>query len=176
MQNSSPPAAHTLLSPCSLSLCPHPNVPLSVCPPYSRPNVPHLRVPSVPMAPSALTAQQPIDEHSWEWGFLQRTRRAVSAGRGERRGVGRGRTHSPQHQRGRTCRSRSMECSEVSGRLESAEWSFPRSPKGTTPAESKGMGAGPCPALSPHCPVPGNAPLSGGVPVPRGKGSRLSEV
>lgn len=87
MQNSSPPAAHTLLSPCSLSLCPHPNVPLSVCPPYSRPNVPHLRVPSVPMAPSALTAQQPIDEHSWEWGFLQRTRRAVSAGRwGKERG------------------------------------------------------------------------------------------
>lgn len=103
---------------------------------------------------------------------------------GEKTGVRCGQTHSLKHQRGRTCRFRSKEFSEVSGKLESAEWIFPRSPKGTTPAESKGVGgeaepragsrATSCP--EPHCPVPGNASLSGGVSVPRGKRSRLSEV
>lgn len=52
MQNSSPPAAHILLSPCSLSLCPHPNIPLSVCPP--------IPVPMSPISVSPLSPWPPL--------------------------------------------------------------------------------------------------------------------
>lgn len=90
---------------------------------------------------AGLTLKEPVDEGAWEWGILKKKIKEVWVGVQAARG-------RPRTGHGRTCKSSSKKCPDVTGKLERAEWIFPRSPKEMTPGERErlsGLGRADCP-------------------------------